>query len=189
MATSSFFLAAPDRYRSCRKYRFKRNNIRSCSALIRSRRIKAATFRSADISQIDGSTPACRQGLDRCIPSPASVPSEPDSGPLPGIERAPPSSRFEASRRNASSFGSGETRLSKSVYRFIIEAVMISNGVLPVGSTADFDIVTASRANCCSRRNFDKASSCSVVGEVHWHAAGHLHRRNARPSSRAVAMR
>jgi hypothetical protein len=74
------------------------------------------------------------------------------------------SSRFEASCRNATSFGSGETRLSKSVYRFIIEPVMISNGVLPVGSTADFDIVTARRANCCSRKNFDKASSCSVVG-------------------------
>jgi hypothetical protein len=35
---------------------------------------------------------------------------------------------------------------------------------LPVGSTADFDIVTARRANRCSRKNFDKAPSCSVVG-------------------------
>src|SRR3954451_16252138 len=52
-------------------------------------------------------------------------------------------------------YGSGETRLSKSVY--IIELVVISNGVVPVGSTADFDIVTARRANCCSRKNFDKA--------------------------------
>jgi hypothetical protein len=50
------------------------------------------------------------------------------------------------------------------VFQANIEPVMISNGVLPVGSTADFDIVTARRANCCSRKNFDKASSCSVVG-------------------------
>jgi hypothetical protein len=43
--------------------------------------------------------------------------------------------------RNVTSLGSGETRLSKSMYRFIIEPVMISNGVLPMGSTADFGIV------------------------------------------------
>jgi hypothetical protein len=99
------------------------------------------------------------------------------------------SSRFEASCRNATSFGSGETRLNKSVCRFIIEPVMISNGVLPVGSTADFDIVTARCANCCSRKNFDKASSCSVVWLRSSSAcSGTPSPRNARPH-RAMALR
>jgi hypothetical protein len=44
--------------------------------------------------------------------------------------------------------------VKESVYGFIIEPVMISNGVLPVGSTADFDIVTARTAEM---RGFHRA--------------------------------
>jgi len=34
---------------------------------------------------------------------------------------------------------------------------------LPVGSTADFDIVIARRANCCSRKNFDRHQVVRLV--------------------------
>jgi len=61
------------------------------------------------------------------------------------------------------------------VYRFIIEPVMISNGVL---QSAAQPISTSSPQGAqllLAEKNFDKASSCSVVGcEVHWHGSGYL---------------
>ena len=66
------------------------------------------------------------------------------------------------------------------MYRFIIDRVMISNGVCqsaaqPISTSSPQGAQTVARGKTLTRHQAVQLLGC----EVHWHAAGHLHRRNA----------